>query len=59
LTRLRVEVRDSSRVRKGALENATSGVLSASDRVVHVVVGQGAERYAAAIESAGSVPARR
>lgn len=58
VTRLRVEVRDASRVRKAALEKASAGVLSVSDRVLHVVVGQSAERYAAAIEAAGGVAAR-
>jgi phosphotransferase system IIB component len=55
LTRIRVEVRDPSRVRRAALENATEGVLSVSDRVLHIVAGQNAERYAAAIEAAGRV----
>ena len=58
VTRLRVEVRDASRVRKAALEKASAGMLSVSDRVLHVVVGQSAERYAAAIEAAGGVAAR-
>ena len=58
LTRLRVEVRDASRVRKAALDKASTGVLSVSDRVLHIVVGQNAERYAAAIEQAGGVAAR-
>lgn len=51
VTRLRVEVRDASRVRKAALEKASTGVLPVSDRVLHIVVGQNAERYAAAIEA--------
>jgi phosphotransferase system IIB component len=55
LTRIRVEVRDASRVRTAALEKATDGVLSVSDRVLHIVAGQNAERYAAAIEAAGGV----
>jgi PTS system glucose-specific IIC component len=59
LTRLRVEVRDPSRIRKAALENATGGVLSVSDRVLHIVAGQNAERYAAAIEAAGRVAVSR
>ena len=58
VTRLRVEVRDASRVRKPALEQVTSGILGVSDRVLHVVVGPNAERYAAAIEMTGSVAAR-
>jgi glucose PTS system EIICB or EIICBA component len=59
LTRLRVEVRDASQVRKAALESAASGVLSVSDRVMHIVVGQNAaERFAAAMETAGSITAR-
>ena len=57
VTRIRVEVRDASRVRKAELERAASGVLSVSDRVLHVVVGQNAERYAAAMDSAGAVRA--
>ena len=54
LTRLRVEVRNASAVKKAALD----GVLTVSDRVLHVVVGQNAERYAAAIEAGGGVAAR-
>lgn len=51
LTRLRVEVRDPSRIRKAQLENAAvGGVLVVSDRVLHVVVGHAAERYAAALD---------
>jgi glucose PTS system EIICB or EIICBA component len=53
VTRLRVEVRDGKRVQRGALDRvAGGGVLVVSDRVMHVVVGQKAERYAAAIELA-------
>jgi glucose PTS system EIICB or EIICBA component len=59
LTRIRVEVRDPSRVRKAALEKAADGVLSVSDRVLHIVAGQNAERYAAAIEAAGGVALSR
>ena len=58
VTRLRVEVRDASRVRKPALEKAASGSLSVSDRVLHIVVGQNAERYAAAMDMAGNVATR-
>lgn len=54
LTRLRVEVRNASAVKKAALD----GVLTVSDRVMHIVVGQNAERYAAAIEAGGGVAAR-
>jgi PTS system glucose-specific IIC component len=57
-TRLRIEVREPSRVRKAALEKATDGVLSVSDRVLHVVAGKNAERYAAAIEMGGGVAAK-
>jgi PTS system glucose-specific IIC component len=57
VTRIRVEVRDASRVRKAALESVASGVLSVSDRVLHLVVGLNAERYAAAIEAGGGVAA--
>jgi PTS system glucose-specific IIC component len=46
LTRLRVEVRDPSRVNQGGL----NGVLSVSDRVIHIVVGPNAERLSAAFE---------
>jgi PTS system glucose-specific IIC component len=53
VTRLRVEVRDASRVRQAELERAAGGgVLGVSDRVLHVVVGANAERYGAAMESA-------
>ncbi|HET6701017.1 MAG TPA: PTS glucose transporter subunit IIBC [Gemmatimonadaceae bacterium] len=57
VTRLRIEVREPSRVRKAALEKATDGVLSVSDRVLHVVAGKSAERCAAAIEMGGGVAA--
>jgi PTS system glucose-specific IIC component len=56
LTRLRVEVRDLRRVEKPALEAATEGVLVVSDRVMHLVVGQNAERYSAAIEASNAAP---
>jgi PTS system glucose-specific IIC component len=58
VTRLRIEVREPSRVRKAALEKATDGVLSVSDRVLLVVAGKNAERYAAAIEMGGGVAAK-
>jgi PTS system glucose-specific IIC component len=58
VTRLRIEVRDPARVSKAALEKATDGVLSVSDRVLLVVAGKNAERYAAAIEIAGGVGVR-
>ncbi|HJU69051.1 MAG TPA: PTS glucose transporter subunit IIBC [Gemmatimonadaceae bacterium] len=52
VTRLRVEVRDPASVRKAELENrAAGGVLMVSERVLHVIVGSNAERYAAAVES--------
>jgi PTS system glucose-specific IIC component len=50
LTRLRVQVRDARKVNSSALEAAgASGVQRISDDVVHVIVGEGADRYAAAI----------
>jgi PTS system glucose-specific IIC component len=49
LTRLRVEVRETSRLRQAQLEK-TAGVLSVSDRVLHLVVGPSAERVAAAVD---------
>jgi PTS system glucose-specific IIC component len=58
LTRLRVEVRDPSRMRQAELDRAVSGgVLVVSDKVRHLIVGRNAERYAAAIESDGRVAA--
>ncbi len=52
MTRLRVEVRDSTRIRNADLESrAADGVLVVSDRVLHLVVGPNAEQYAAAMES--------
>ena len=60
LTRLRVEVRDSARIRRAQLENVDrGGVLVASDRVFHVLVGPNAERYAAALEAADRPQAAR
>jgi PTS system glucose-specific IIC component len=51
LTRLRFELRDKQRVNEAALQSAgASGVLRVSDGVVHVVVGQGAERLGAAVD---------
>jgi glucose PTS system EIICB or EIICBA component len=51
MTRLRVEVRDKKHVDEEALQAAgASGVLRASDTVLHVIVGQDVERYAAAME---------
>jgi PTS system glucose-specific IIC component len=58
VTRLRVEVRDRRGVNDAALQGAgASGSLSVSDTVVHVVVGEEAERLGAAMDetiSAGS-----
>ncbi len=51
LTRLRVEVRDPKRVNQDGLNS----VLSVSDRVIHIVVGPAAERYAAAIGAKAGV----
>jgi hypothetical protein len=39
------------RVNQGAL----NGVLAVSDNVLHIIAGQNAERYAAAIEAEGGV----
>jgi glucose-like phosphotransferase system IIB component len=51
MTRLRFELRDKQRVNEAALQSAgASGVLRVSDGVVHVVVGQGAERLGAAVD---------
>ena len=52
LTRLRVEVRDTSRIRKAELESTgVGGVLAVSDRVLHLIVGPAAERLSAALEA--------
>jgi PTS system glucose-specific IIC component len=60
LTRLRVEVRDPSRIRKAELDNADGGgVLIVSDRVLHIVVGPNAERYAAAMNAVAAGVAAR
>ncbi len=51
LTRLRVELRDARAVDESALEAAgASGVLRISDSVMHVVVGEGADATAAALD---------
>ncbi|MFN2397461.1 MAG: PTS glucose transporter subunit IIBC [Gemmatimonadaceae bacterium] len=50
LTRLRVEVRDPRSIDESALEAAgASGLLRISDTVVHVIVGDAASGYAAAL----------
>ena len=50
LTRLRVQVRDQQKIHEGALEAAgASGVLRISESVVHVIVGEAADEYAAAL----------
>jgi glucose PTS system EIICB or EIICBA component len=50
VTRLRVTVRDGSRIRTDQLASVTEGVLTVSDRVLHLLVGHDAERLAAAVE---------
>jgi len=56
VTRLRVRVLDSARIRKEDLEKAVpSGVLVVADRLLHLVVGVNAEQYAVAIERLRSV----
>jgi glucose PTS system EIICB or EIICBA component len=51
LTRLRVRVRDSGRIKKAEFEKtATNGILVVADRLVHIVVGPNAAGYASAIE---------
>src|SRR5687767_5265152 len=51
ITRLRVRVLDSARIRKADLEKAApDGVLVVADRLLHIVVGVHAEEYAVAIE---------
>ena len=56
LTRLRVRVRDSGRIRKAEFDQgATNGILVVADRLVHIVVGPNAPGYASAIELLRSV----
>ena len=56
ITRLRVRVLDSARIRKADLETAApGGVLVVADRLLHIVVGVHAEEYAEAIERLRSV----
>ena len=51
VTRLRVRVRDSGRIKKAEFEKtATNGILVVADRLVHIVVGPNAAGYASAIE---------
>jgi PTS system glucose-specific IIC component len=52
ITRLRVALRDEGRVDAGALERAGArGVMRVADGVIHVIVGEDAEGYAAALTS--------
>jgi PTS system glucose-specific IIC component len=56
LTRLRVEVRDPARIRTAQLDaGSVLGALNVSDRVLHLIVGPSAERYAAAIDAGSAV----
>src|SRR5687768_7012040 len=53
ITRLRVALRDERRIDDDALEHAGArGVMRVADGVVHVIVGEDAEGYAAALTSA-------
>jgi PTS system glucose-specific IIC component len=53
LTRLRIAVRDETRVDQGALRAAgVHGVMVADPGVLHVLVGLGAEQYVAALRRA-------
>ncbi|MGZ8491090.1 MAG: PTS transporter subunit EIIC, partial [Gemmatirosa sp.] len=55
LTRLRVQVRDGRAVDDGALESAgAAGVWRVTDDVVHLIVGEDAEGYAAAFAEQGA-----
>ncbi|HEU5185678.1 MAG TPA: PTS glucose transporter subunit IIBC [Gemmatimonadaceae bacterium] len=56
VTRLRVRVLDSARIKREDLERAVpGGVLVVADRLLHLVVGVNAEQYAVAIERLRSV----
>jgi PTS system glucose-specific IIC component len=60
ITRLRVALRDEGKIDEGALERAGArGVMHVSDGVVHVIVGEDAEGYAAALTSGVTPPAVR
>ena len=49
-----MEVRDVSRIQRAQLENNNvGGVLTVSDRVLHVIVGPAAERISAALDLMG------
>ena len=55
LTRLRVQLRDPGAIDERALEAAgAAGVWRVSDDVVHVIVGEAAEGYAAALAEDGA-----
>jgi len=52
ITRLRVSLRDAGRIDEPALERAgVTGMMHVADGLVHVIVGEDAEGYAAALTS--------
>jgi phosphotransferase system IIB component len=52
ITRLRVSLRDAGQIDEEALERAgAAGVMRVADGLVHVIVGEDAEGYAAALTS--------
>ena len=60
ITRLRVALRDEKRIDERALERAgAGGVMHVSDGVVHVIVGEDAEGYAAALTNGAMAGAAR
>jgi glucose PTS system EIICB or EIICBA component len=60
ITRLRVSLRDAGRIDEQALERAgVAGVMRVADGLVHLIVGEDAEGYAAALTSGALVGAAR
>jgi PTS system glucose-specific IIC component len=60
ITRLRVSLRDAGRIDERALERAgVTGMMHVADGLVHVIVGEDAEGYAAALTSDAMAGAAR
>jgi len=60
ITRLRVSLRDAGRIDERALERAgVTGMMQVADGLVHVIVGEDAEGYAAALTSDAPTGAAR
>jgi phosphotransferase system IIB component len=60
ITRLRVSLRDAGRIDERALDRAgVTGMMHVADGLVHVIVGEDAEGYAAALTSDAMAGAAR